>query len=95
MRVPADKACIAQDDIQANLACLPVFLAGCKELLVLAGATYSTRLWYAPVQPKARRFPITLRAQWLSRRLRLPLRMQVRDRDLHLHPDERIARKRA
>ena len=41
----ADKACIDQSDIAANLACLPVFLSGCKELLCLAGATYHTRLW--------------------------------------------------
>ena len=38
-----DKACIDQTNIDTNLACLPVFLSGCKELLVLAGTTYSTR----------------------------------------------------
>ena len=36
---------ISQSDIDGNLACLPVFLAGCKELLVLPGATYGLRLW--------------------------------------------------
>ncbi len=47
-----DKACIDQSDIDANLACLPLFLSGCQELLVLPGATYPLRLWcvahYAP-----------------------------------------------
>lgn len=40
-----DKACIDQDNIDASLACLPIFLSGCKQLLVAAGPTYSTRLW--------------------------------------------------
>lgn len=40
-----DKACIDQTNIDANLASLPVFLSGCKELLVLAGSTYVSRLW--------------------------------------------------
>jgi len=40
-----DKACIDQDNIDANLASLPVFLAGCRSLVVLAGQTYCERLW--------------------------------------------------
>ena len=40
-----DKACIDQDNINASLACLPIFLSGCTSLLVAAGPTYSTRLW--------------------------------------------------
>jgi len=40
-----DKACIDQLNINDSLACLPVFLAGCKQLLVLAGPTYASRLW--------------------------------------------------
>jgi hypothetical protein len=40
-----DKACLDQRDITASLAGLPVFLAGCKKLLVLAGPTYASRLW--------------------------------------------------
>ena len=40
-----DKACINQQDIAASLACLPVYLAGCQKLLVLAGKTYKERLW--------------------------------------------------
>ena len=40
-----DKACIDQNSIQQSLACLPVFLAGCQTLLVVAGPTYCSRLW--------------------------------------------------
>jgi hypothetical protein len=40
-----DKACLDQRDIQASLAGLPVFISGCKNLLVLAGDTYASRLW--------------------------------------------------
>ena len=40
-----DKACIDQSDIAKSLACLPVFLSGCQELLILAGPTYASRLW--------------------------------------------------
>jgi hypothetical protein len=39
------QACIDQLNIEASLACLPVFLSGCKQLLILAGETYSSRLW--------------------------------------------------
>ena len=39
------EACIDQTDISANLAALPIFLSGCKELVVLAGETWHTRLW--------------------------------------------------
>ena len=44
-RTAQDKACIDQSNIQQSLACLPVFLAGCQTLLVVAGATYCSRLW--------------------------------------------------
>ena len=40
-----DKACIDQAEIAANLSALPVFLSGCQKLLVLAGPTYTSRLW--------------------------------------------------
>lgn len=40
-----DKACIDQSDIDESLKVLPVYLAGCKELVVLAGPTYTRRLW--------------------------------------------------
>ena len=43
--VPQDKACIDQNNIQQSLAGLPVFLAGCQTLLVVAGPTYCSRLW--------------------------------------------------
>ena len=44
-RIWLDKACIDQLNIDASLSSLPVFLSGCQELLVLAGATYPSRLW--------------------------------------------------
>ena len=44
-RLPPAQACIDQLNIEKSLACLPVFLAGCKQLLVLAGPTYTSRLW--------------------------------------------------
>ena len=37
------QACIDQRDIVGNLAALPVFLSGCKNLLILAGPTYTSR----------------------------------------------------
>ena len=40
-----DKACIDQQRINESLAALPVYLSGCKELLVLVGPTYCGRLW--------------------------------------------------
>jgi hypothetical protein len=40
-----DKMCIDQKDISDDLACLPIFLAGCNNLLVIAGETYTCRLW--------------------------------------------------
>lgn len=40
-----DKFCINQADIDTDLQCLPVFLCGCRELLVLCGASYFSRLW--------------------------------------------------
>ena len=40
-----DKSCIDQLDIDASLSCLPIFLSGCQQLLMLVGPTYITRLW--------------------------------------------------
>ena len=40
-----DKACIKQTSIEDSLPCLPVYLAGCSRLFVLAGKTYLKRLW--------------------------------------------------
>ena len=41
-----DRCCIDQaGDIDAQLTSLPVFLAGCKSLLVLLGPSYTQRLW--------------------------------------------------
>ena len=60
-RVWLDKACIKQDQTdeekQADINSLPVFLSGCRSLVVLAGPTYASRLWYAAVRlrsPKVR-----------------------------------------
>ena len=49
-----DKACIEQDNIDRSLTCLPIFLAGCKTLLIIAGPTYCTRLWVRrrPANPR-------------------------------------------
>ena len=68
-----DKACINQDAIEASLRGLPVFLSGCRSLVVLAGPTYTSRLWYAAVAPR--------RARDASEAA--PLR-QVRRRALHV-----------
>ena len=40
-----DKLCIDQSNIVDSLLCLPIHLAGCRKLLVCAGATYTSRLW--------------------------------------------------
>jgi len=40
-----DKFCIDQDNIEEFLPALPVCLAGCRTLLVLAGSTYISRIW--------------------------------------------------
>jgi hypothetical protein len=40
-----DKGCINQQAISASLACLPLYLFGCNELLVMCGETYASRLW--------------------------------------------------
>ena len=44
-RASADKACIDQLNIDESLKCLPVFLSGCQQLLLLVGPTYTSRLW--------------------------------------------------
>jgi hypothetical protein len=40
-----DKCCINQTKITESLRVLPIFLASCKRMLVLAGPTYVHRLW--------------------------------------------------
>lgn len=40
-----DKACINQQAIQESLAALPVYLSGCRQMVVLLGETYFSRLW--------------------------------------------------
>ena len=49
-----DKACIDQQNIVKSLSALPVFLSGCKELVVLLGPSYASRLWYAAACPRGR-----------------------------------------
>jgi hypothetical protein len=44
-RVWLDKACIQQTAIEESLRMLPIFLSGCRTLLILAGRTYTSRLW--------------------------------------------------
>jgi len=44
-RLWIDKCCIDQSAITADLANLPVYLASCQQLLVIAGPTYLERLW--------------------------------------------------
>ena len=40
-----DKACLNQANIEESLALLPCYLAGCNQLLIIAGQTYTQRLW--------------------------------------------------
>merc|ERR1712232_615075 len=40
-----DKQCLDQHNIESDLRCLPVFLNGCRTLVILWGATYLNRLW--------------------------------------------------
>lgn len=44
-RLWLDKVCIDQVQIARDLQCLPVFLAGCNQLLITSGTTYTSRLW--------------------------------------------------
>ena len=41
-----DKGCLVQNqDIEAQLACLPVYLSGCQRFVLVAGETYQERIW--------------------------------------------------
>jgi hypothetical protein len=40
-----DRACLDQSSLDDSLAALPVYIGGCKSFLMLAGETYSSRLW--------------------------------------------------
>lgn len=44
-RLWIDKYCIDQANIEADLRCLPIYLAGCERLLICWGPTYIERLW--------------------------------------------------
>lgn len=41
----ASQACITQSKIDEQLGSLPIFIAGCKLLVVFAGPSYLERLW--------------------------------------------------
>ena len=36
---------LAGNNLDVSLACLPIFLSGCKKLLIAPGSTYSSRMW--------------------------------------------------
>eukprot|EP00966_Prymnesium_polylepis_P107388 2486108-Prymnesium_polylepis.1 len=40
-----DKACVNQQDIASSITMLPIYLSGCRRLLVIAGPTYVSRVW--------------------------------------------------
>ena len=42
-----DRCCIYRENLELSLTCLPIHISGCAKFLVLAGATYSSRLWCA------------------------------------------------
>ena len=44
-RIWFDKCCIDQLNIEPSLMCLPVHLAACNTVLVVAGPTYLERMW--------------------------------------------------
>ena len=53
-----DRACIDAVHVGRSLACLPVYLAGCKQLVVLAGPTFSQRLWCTMVSTGDRKLSL-------------------------------------
>ena len=40
-----DTACLNQQDIRGDVARLPLFIAGCRQLVLLIGSTFCTRFW--------------------------------------------------
>jgi hypothetical protein len=40
-----DKVCIDQANVEEDLPCLPLFVAGCNSMLIVTGASYTSRLW--------------------------------------------------
>lgn len=60
-----DKLCINQDNIQEDLECLPIFLMGCQNMLLMLGEQYPTRLWcvlelyvFFSMQPDIQKFKL-------------------------------------
>ena len=88
------QACIDQSNIDASLAVLPIFLAGCQKLLILPGPSYATRLWVCLLHRCPTRVP------WPSdvAEVCMPnarLALSVCDGGLHLRADGRPAREHA
>lgn len=44
-RIWIDKWCMDQDRLEEDLPCIPLFLCGCRRIVVLAGASYLQRRW--------------------------------------------------
>eukprot|EP00927_Polykrikos_kofoidii_P024135 TRINITY_DN22014_c0_g2_i1.p1 TRINITY_DN22014_c0_g2~~TRINITY_DN22014_c0_g2_i1.p1 ORF type:complete len:663 (+),score=55.29 TRINITY_DN22014_c0_g2_i1:65-1990(+) len=44
-RLWLDKVCVDQCNVERDLRCLPVFLAGCNTLFATSGRTFPNRLW--------------------------------------------------
>jgi len=44
-RVWIDRCCIDQSNIDCDLRCLPIYLSGCRQIIVFCGTTYLCRLW--------------------------------------------------
>ena len=42
-----DSVCLSQSNIEESLTLLPLFMSGCKELVLLVGPSFSSRLWCA------------------------------------------------
>jgi len=40
-----DKCCLDQTNLDLDVRCLPIFMSGCNQLVVLFGPTYLKRLW--------------------------------------------------
>ena len=61
------QACIDQLNIDSSLTCLPIFLSGCKNLLVFVGASYATRLWvrHGACRPPTRRATVAAQCMHL------------------------------
>ena len=80
------QACIDQSNIDASLAVLPIFLAGCQKLLILPGPSYATRLWVR-VQHACHPFLSGMISEWNTHGCMLDHTLAVCDGGLHLRAD--------